>query len=247
MDLTDRRRANGVAPLVQPPWRKLGFGDRVGQHSSAPLAGQPTGSVHHRPSLVDARLPLTAPLHLAIPALEVVRGQRGNAASSDVVADVDVPEALVALRRVGTEVLPAVRPPGGECIVDRGRGAPGPWTLLGYHSRYGLLRSHQSGELSLGSTLRPVEGDAPMPDPALGVTADEDAQFPGGWSPIRSLSDAASHGASIRPRTPTYQIVGTRVGTHDARRRPAVKNCPEQGFFGWLVGPAGIEPATEGL
>jgi len=191
--LFERRCPHRLRRVVETPRRDLRIGHRIVELVAAPLPGQATSPVEHRPHVTNRLAAGTVGLQLAEEFLYVVRAERGDPLLADRLLDVELPDALVPTGRHGAQVIPPVRLPPADGIVDRGGRTPGPACLVGNDLRTRVLCQDQASQLFFCCTLRTLEVAALVSDPTAGISTDVDSQLPRVRASVKALSNAPGH------------------------------------------------------
>jgi hypothetical protein len=185
---SDRIRAFG-----ERPGGKFGVGDRIGEHTSAPLRRQPARSADDASHPSDGVPPGPVGLHLAEIPFDLERVEGGDPLRPDDLSDVPLPDLFVAPDRLRREIRPTVVLPALDSVVDRRRRSPGPVLLFGDGSRNAVLDGDESGELAFCCPLAAPEHDAALFRTTVVVTTDEHAQLPGVGAPVFPLTNGSGH------------------------------------------------------
>jgi hypothetical protein len=137
--------------------------------------------------------------------LHVIGIERGDTPVAYRFLDVTIPGALVAQRRLGGEILPAVGLPCRDGVVDR-RGRSPHGRFFRNWNREQLLFGHESRQLAIGCARRTLEVSVKVPDSPIAVPTDVHPKLPGVLTSDQSL--ASRHASSRQANT----VVGFSVG-----------------------------------
>jgi hypothetical protein len=172
------------------------------------------------------------PVRLQLPEepLDVIGPDRLDPPTADRVTDVDTPDALVALGSGGAQILPAVLPPAGDGVVERGRWAPLALGVVRYSSRRLVLLHDQPRELLLSRSPRPTEQAALVADMPRAVTAEEHSELPGVGTSIWTSTHAPGHRLSLPILSP--RMLGQLLGQSLVERWSPRLQRVYKGLFG---------------